>query len=373
MVSWIENGTEHAAHWRSENGAPAPGRIEIARDALTANTALRKIRGGAALLWRGDYHNGRQLLSAAGRRVDRRPAPRTADLARLFRAHRAERTERARLLGGIVVLLEQDFRLDLRRAPDIAAACRDAYGELEGPTLVSLTELLGVLSAWQWHERGVHIPALDARIHPRYSVFSPSRSEYVDLVARTPLPDVPGGATMFELGTGTGVLAAVLARRGARTVVATDINPRAVACARENMTRLGLTDRVTALEADLFPEGRADLVVCNPPWLPGEPTSRLELGVYDDGSGMLRGFLDGLVEHLTPGGEGWLVLSDLAEHLGLRGRAELLSLIEGAGLEVIGSDETPARHSRADDPKDLLHAARRQETTRLWRLRPVAG
>lgn len=37
---------------------------------------------------------------------------------------------------------------------------------------------------------------------------------------------------------------------------------------------------------------------------------------------MLRGFLDGLTAHLAPGGEGWLVLSDLAERLELRGRGE---------------------------------------------------
>jgi methylase of polypeptide subunit release factors len=183
---------------------------------------------------------------------------------------------------------------------------------------------------------------------------------------------VDGGATVFDLGTGTGVLAAVLGRRGAARVVATDINPRAVDCARENLHRLGLADRVEVLEADLFPPGRADLVVCNPPWLPGEPTSSLELGIYDDGSAMLRRFLQELPTHLTEQGEGWLVLSDLAEHLELRSRAELLGLIEQAGLEIVGSDSTPARHSRAADARDLLHAARRQEVTTLWRLRPVA-
>jgi hypothetical protein len=36
--------------------------------------------------------------------------------------------------------------------------------------------------------------------------------------------------------------------------------------------------------------------------------------VYDEGSRMLLGFLNGLAAHLAPGGEGWLILSDLAEH-----------------------------------------------------------
>src|SRR5699024_7769984 len=130
--------------------------------------------------------------------------------------------------------------------------------------------------------------------------------------------------------------------------------------------------RVSVMEADLFPPGRADLIVCNPPWLPGAPTSALELGIYDEGSGMLRGFLAGLGDHLAPDGEAWLVLSDLAEHLGLRPRGKLLQLIDRAGLEVVGKLATPARHPRAKDDRDPLHAARSQEVTTLWRLRPAA-
>src|SRR5699024_9169170 len=217
MISWTEHGTERTARWQPENGAPPPARLEIADDTLTADSALRRLRDGTALLWRGDYPGARQLLTAVGRRIDRRRAPRHREIAQLFRAHRAQRAERARLLGGVVVLLEPGHRLDLRRAPDVAEACRAAYGESEEPRLVSLPELLGVLSAHQWQLNGVPIPALDARIHARYGVFSPVRSEYVDLVAEAPMPPVPGGAEAMDLGTGTGVLAAVLARRGLRT------------------------------------------------------------------------------------------------------------------------------------------------------------
>lgn len=390
MVSWHEHGTEHTARWHSENGSPPPARLDTVDDSVTANAALRRIRAGTALLWRGDYHGARQLLKAVGRRADHRALPHRLSIASEFRAHRAERAEHARVLGGIVVLLEPGHHLALRRAPDVAAACQEAYGDLTEPTLISLTELQGVISAWQWHQRGVPVPAIGALIHPRYGVFSPTRSEYVDLVARAPLPttgtgipadavgtsaggserttDGPGLRAM-DIGTGTGVLAAVLARRGIQHVLATDLNPRAVACARENIERLGLADQVTVQQADLFPEGRADLVVCNPPWLPGDPTSALELGIYDADSGMLGGFLARLPDHLTPTGEGWLVLSDLAEHLHLRSRDQLLTMIAAAGLTAVAIDATPARHSRAEDPHDRLHEARRKEITTLWRLR----
>src|SRR5690606_3191428 len=124
--------------------------------------------------------------------------------------------------------------------------------------------------------------------------------------------------TAFDIGTGTGVLAAVLARRGLTRIVATDQNPAALACARFNLQHLGHAATTEVLEADLYPPGKAGLIVCNPPWLPARATSPLESAVYDPDSRMLKGFLDGLRSHLEPGGEGWLIMSDLAEHLGLR-------------------------------------------------------
>ncbi|MFP5462105.1 MAG: methyltransferase, partial [Gammaproteobacteria bacterium] len=126
--------------------------------------------------------------------------------------------------------------------------------------------------------------------------------------------------------------------------------------------------RVEVLQADLFPPGRAGLIVCNPPWLPARPGSALEEAVYDPGSRMLLGFLAGLAAHLEPGGEGWLILSDLAEHLGLRRRDELLAAFSAAGLAVVGRLDARPTHPRASDPADPLHAARRAELTSLWRL-----
>ncbi|WP_280467465.1 class I SAM-dependent methyltransferase [Nocardia cyriacigeorgica] len=368
MVQWTEDGSTRSAHWHSESDAPAPARVVVVDDRTTAKSAYRMARNGMGLLWRGDFHNARQLLRAVDRLQSSRSGPTGDGAAELFHRHRAKRTERARVLGRLMVLLEPDHSLLLRRAPDVRAACDHAYGATGASTCVSLTELLGVLGAYQWHRRGVEIEALGARIHPAYGVFSPVRGEYIDLVAETPFNGGDAPATVFDLGTGTGVLAAVLARRGARQVVGTDISPRAVDCASANIRRLGFADRVQIIEADLWPNGRADLVVCNPPWLPAQPSSDLELGIYDPDSDVLHRFLDGLAAHLTPAGEGWLVLSDLAEHLGLRPRGALPARIAAAGLRVVSRHDTQPRHARATDAADPLHDARRREVTSLWRL-----
>jgi SAM-dependent methyltransferase len=337
----------------------------VVGDELSADTAHRLARNGVTLLWRGDFRGARQLLDALKRRLDRRPFRQGTDPADTFRRYRQARAHRARVLAALVVELGPDQRVDLPHAPDVREPCVQAFGPADAPALISVQELLGVIGAAQWRRRGVDIPALGARIHPHYGVFAPTRADYVDLVAQAPLPDV---SRAFDIGTGTGVLAALLARRGVRDVVATDISERAVACARDNVQRLGMGTAITVVHADLFPPGRADLVVCNPPWLPATPTSALEAGIYDRRSRMLTGFLRGLPDHLSDGGEAWLVLSDLAELLGLRTRDWLDDTIAEAGLTVRGRLDTRACHDRALDDTDLLAAYRAAETVSLWRL-----
>lgn len=379
MIEWSSQGQSHTAQWRSESGASAPRRVIAADDTLPADTAYRMACEGTGLLWTGDFQNARMLLQALMRRADRKPRKVAAKAAQkaaaatpaeAFHLHRQAQAQRARVLSSVLIVLEGDYTIALRRAPDLRQACTEAWGPASGNRVVaSLRELLGLVGAHEWRKKGVEIPALGAppgnRIHPHYGVFSPVRGEYVDLVAQAPLPSK---TIAFDVGVGTGVLSAVLARRGVQRVVATDQDPRALACAGENLQRLGLTGRVELQQQDLFPEGKAPLVVCNPPWLPARASSPIERAVYDEGSGMLRGFLAGLAAHLEPGGEGWLILSDLAEHLQLRTREQLLEWIAQGGLKVLGRQDVKPRHGKSADASDALHAARAAEVTSLWRL-----
>jgi methylase of polypeptide subunit release factors len=368
VIHWLEADEERSALWRSESGMPPPKRVVIADDRMTADSAFRLASEGTGLLWRGDFQNARQLLQALARRMDRKPRKQRTppdSPGAAFHQHRQAQSQRARTLGMVLLPLNQDYGIPLRRAPDVRQACEEAYGKAHEASVVSLREVLGLIGAHEWRKKGVPIAALGAHIHPHYGVFSPVRGEYIGLVAEAPLPSLE---LAFDIGTGTGVLAAVLAKRGVKRIVATDQDPRALDCARENIKRLGLERQISVEAVDLFPEGRAPLIVCNPPWVPARPNSAIERAVYDPESGMLRGFLGGLASHLAPGGEGWLLLSDFAEHLGLRTRAELLAVIENAGLKVLGRIDTRPTHPRAADADDPLHAARKAEVTSLWRL-----
>jgi methylase of polypeptide subunit release factors len=437
IITWSEQDIAQSALWRSERGVSPPKRVQIADDTMSADTAYKLATEGVGLLWRGDFQNAKHLIQALERRLEKRSeksekrppkrvprhhaanetvaqtslqteaiagnasalaseaaltnAKASAGLAAAFYRHRQTQAQRARVLNMVLIPVDAAYGIPLRRAPDVALACQEAWGEASDTqdsktsthSVVSLRELLGIISAHEWRKKGVEVRALGfgknglpQRIHAHYGVFSPVRSEYLELVLDAPLPASLGNPEQllaFDIGTGTGVLAAILRQRGVGKILATDLDPRSLACAHDNLKRLGnCLPHVQLMQANLFPDithhGRAQLIVCNPPWLPGKPSSALERAVYDEGSQMLKGFLQGVPAYLAPGGEAWLVLSDLAEHLGLRTREELPQLIKEAGLQVIGQLSTSPKHPKANDVTDPFFAARSREKTHLWRL-----
>ncbi len=389
-ISWEEGDVTYACRWRSEKGTPPPKKLIIADDTLTADEAYRVACEGTGIIWRGDYQNAKQLLQAMSRRADKPSKksirnqkstkkqqegliPLAKPMSEIFHKHRLTQSQRSRTLGMLLIQVNPDHSIPLRRAQDVSQACLAVYGKVTEPYVMSLRDLLGFIGSLEWRKNGMVLDAIkdlgDGRIHPHYGVFAPVRSEYIGLLEKAPLPELLSKQTVaFDIGTGTGVLAAVLAKRGIQKIIATDQDERAIECAAENIEGLGIGKQVKLMQTNLFPDGQAGLIVCNPPWVPARPSSPIEYAVYDPDSQMLKGFLAGLKAHLLPGGEGWLILSDLAEHLGLRTRAELLAWIEAAGLKVLGRNDVRPTHAKALDKEDPLYRARAAEVTSLWRL-----
>jgi methylase of polypeptide subunit release factors len=392
-VQWQQNQILHQARWLSQSNQLPPARIVLVDDKTSADEAYRLACAGTSMLWCGDFQNARQLLQALTRRIERSelrkiskaankkksdtvaaealvtPKTSSKQLPNLFHQQRQAQAQRSRLLGRLLLALDADYVSQLRRAPDVSSACTAAFGQLDKAIdescLLSFRDLQGALGAAQWRAKGVPIESLGLSIFPHYGVFAPTRHEYVQLLLDAPLPDTCDVA--FDIGTGTGLLAIILAQRGVQQVIATDLNPRALACASDNFERLALA-AVQLQQADLYPADAplANLIVCNPPWLPAKPTSPLEYAVYDANSAMLRGFLQGAKQHLAEQGEVWLILSDLAEHLQLRSREALLGWFADAGLTVKYRLDTQPKHGRSQDETDPLFAARSSEITSLW-------
>ena len=290
--------------------------------------------------------------------------PAQADPATTFHKHRLAQSQASRLANALCIEVGAGFALDLPRAPNVQAALRDVYGvENKDPFFLPLAQLLGFIGAHEWHKKGVTIPELGGAIHVPFGVFSPIRGEYLPLIAQAKLP--ANARTVLDVGTGSGVIATLLAQRGVENIIATDTNPRAVACAQANIAQLGFAPQINVLQQDLFGEHTADLIVCNPPWLPAKPTSAVETALYDPKHAMLHAFLRGAAAHLAQGGQVWLVMSNLAELLGLRGAHDLANWFAQYGWRVVGSLKTAPQHRKASNRSDPLAFARQREITTL--------
>lgn len=370
-ATWQENNKTHQASWQSEANLAVPKHIVIANDETKADEAYKLACEGTAMLYRGDFQNAKQLLQAITRRVDRKPIKPTDNLTEAFHQHRARQIQRASITNKLLIEL-QHAKCDLKRAPDVKEAVLGALvldekrDKLPNSIVLSLRELLGMIGAHEWRKKGVYIEALQANIHAHYGVYSPVRGEYLDLINQAPLSNP---AVAFDIGTGTGVIAAILVQRGIKQVIATDNSERALYCATANTQQLGLAQYINVQQADMFPNGTADLIVCNPPWIPAKANAPIEHAIYDPNSAMLKAFLSGAKAHLNPNGEAWLVMSDLAERLGLRAPDALQQWIAEAGFTVIEQLSIAPKHAKASDQSDPLYPARSQEITSLYRLK----
>ena len=360
-----------AFRWRSESDEAAPAALAVVDDALTADEAMKRVSRGEGLEYRGDFRNAKQLLSAMGRRLEKRRSPKPPKSALdAFRSERRMRQAEAETLSRVVVRLDAAYRLALAHAPDVAEACALGVGPGGGRRRrwCRSRRCSACSGAAEWRRKGLAVPGLSG--HARAAL----RRLHAD--ARR-VRGAGGGAAG---GEGPARLRRGHRQRGARPSCCSSTARRGWwrrtwtrgrwPARRENAARLGLADRFEAVEVDGFPEGRADLVVCNPPWIPEPPKTRLDRAVFDEGGRFLVRFLEGLAAHLSPGGQGALVLSDLAVHLGLRAPGWLDAELERVGLRVAWKKDAKATHGKAKDAADPLHAARAKEVTTLYGLVP---
>jgi release factor glutamine methyltransferase len=166
-------------------------------------------------------------------------------------------------------------------------------------------------------ERRVKVAGLHLRVLP--GVFNPALHFTSGFLANylRRAGVVPPGGEVLDIGTGTGVLAIAAALANAGQVMAIDINPAAVECARLNARRYGLARSITVSQSDLFSGvhgQRFDLVLCNPPYFRGEPRNPAEMA-YRGGSDLewFDRFGRGLHTHLKSTGRCIITLGDAAD------------------------------------------------------------
>lgn len=189
-----------------------------------------------------------------------------------------------------------------------------------------------------WHDHGyetqraslprrMSFMGLDLQIGPE--VFAPDTDDETgDPFHQAVAAEVKPGERVLDMGTGSGVSGILAARKGA-LVVAVDVNPIAVECARQNAERNGVADKITFAVADVFDgvEGDFDLIVFDPPFRWFKPRDLLEAGSTDENYRALTRFITEVKGWLRPNGRVLL-------NFGTSGDIDYLySLIDKVGLK----------------------------------------
>jgi release factor glutamine methyltransferase len=185
-------------------------------------------------------------------------------------------------------------------------------------------------------------------------------TECLALAKKLPAP------RLLEIGTGSGNLAIAVAKQHPGAQVTTiDLSPEALAVARRNAARHGVSARILFLEGDLFAPlsagERFDFIISNPPYIPHGDLAGLPVGVRDfephlaldggpDGYAVFDRLLAGAADYLAPGG--WLLI-------------EIGAPQEGPARKRLLADERyelmPTVHDFSGQPR-VLRARLRQES-----------
>ena len=263
-----------------------------------------------ALLITDLYSTGLSLLAAL--RIALKTSGEGFSEARAFRAR--YRAASSRLLVPI-----RSHRLALAKAPSIGWL-PEMYPELSDFHL-SFPQIQGLNSSWQWYQKGVPLPVISRRLHPLHGTYFPTRHEHLHLFARWLSRYSGDRQRAVDVGTGCGVLAVMLHEAGFADIRATDINENAIEGLHRDLQRDPPITTITPQKLFLIgPVGsRFDLIVFNPPWLPGEAHSLLDQAIYYPPR-LFDDFFAAAYRALRPDGRIVLLFSDLLQTAGVSQR-----------------------------------------------------
>ena len=204
------------------------------------------------------------------------------------------------------------------------------------------------------------------KLHPFYGTYAPTRVSHLELFG-TWLSQYEGPRVRaLDVGTGSGVLALMLARAGFGDIVATDSNPNAIESVSRELRRMTVKPPIELIHGDLLGPGNSEeeLVVFNPPWIQGSVTSQLDSALYFEPS-LFERFFDQAVARLAKEGRIALVFSNVMSLLQpdvphpieaelARGR---LQLVSKRGRKVKPTPDKSGRRRRTKERVEVWELA----------------
>jgi precorrin-6B methylase 2 len=257
-------------------------------------------------------------------------------------------------------------RLQLKRAPEIPWL-ELLYPEQDAFHL-PLPDVLGMNGSWQWYTRGVSYDVLEHPLHPFHGVHFTPRGEHLALFDTYLQQRAAPPASAVDVGAGAGPLTLLLLKHGVAQVEATDAHPNAIRSLHDDLERLGLRDRVALSQTDLLPSAPpTELIVFNPPWIPGEQHVTVDAGSYY-AEDLFPRFFQAAANRLSPDGRLVLLFSNFAELAGLTATSPIAAEVASGGrFRVVQRDESPVGPPGKRSPQ-WQRELRSRERVQLWEL-----
>ncbi|MCX9087142.1 MAG: class I SAM-dependent methyltransferase [Candidatus Methanoperedens sp.] len=159
-----------------------------------------------------------------------------------------------------------------------------------------------------------------------HHVYEPAEDSF--LLAEAALDQIKGSERILEVGCGSGIISAIIKNNTGARITGVDINPYAAACTRGN--------GVEAIRGDLLNciEGKFDIIIFNPPYLPTNESERtkdwinIALDGGYDGRQIINRFLEDAGSYLADNGRILMLLSSFT------GIEEVKSKMKELGYDV---------------------------------------
>ena len=287
------------------------------------------------------------------------------------RDYKSGRTYRDKLqkITSKLLVKVADYKVELRGAPD-NYLIKEFYNGHDC-FLISLPDFLGMNGAYQWYQKGIKFPGLKRKIYPYYGVYFPTRFDHLELFDNWLTENKDKFKEAADIGTGCGVLAFYMAKHGIESVDATDINPNAIISLEKDLKRINPAPNINPVMGEFFAGSvkQYDLIVFNPPWLPGISNSLIDKGVYysDD---LLEKFFEEAEKYLKPGGRIVLLFSNFAQLAGMTDQHPVETILnKSASFSVVNVGKQKVAQGKSKKNKHWMSTVREKEWVELWEIK----
>tara|TARA_R110002073_G_scaffold4213_1_gene27930 strand:- start:69608 stop:70672 length:1065 start_codon:yes stop_codon:yes gene_type:complete len=289
-----------------------PGKnLALFNRATDIKTTIKALEAGKPVLITAFYSNGLLLLKELHTHLKGK-LPNSS-----FQEQRAYRTAYFKL-SNLILIEIVDHQLAVKKAPSIGWL-EKLYPETSD-FFLSLPQVQGLNSAWQWYQNGISIPVLRNKIHPYYGTYFPTRFDHLKLFDNWLKRYEGPKKTAIDVGIGSGVLAFQMIKYGFQKVFGTDTNPNAIVGLTEFMGDTKLSRKIELDFGHLFGkwEKQTELIVFNPPWLPApHQLENLDEAIYYN-ENLFPDFFAAAKKRLLPEGKLVILFSNLAQITGVK-------------------------------------------------------